>query len=99
MEHYEDGAALIEFVRRVIALRHAFPILRRSRFLTGEYNADLDVKDVRWLTPAATDIEGEQWQDRQRALLRHADGWACTGDGNQAPIDGRDRAAGVERVP
>ena len=59
----EDGAALIEFVRRVIALRQAFPILRRSRFVTGEYNAELDVKDVRWLTPSATDIEGEQWQD------------------------------------
>ena len=29
---------LAEFVRKVIVLRHPFPILRRSRFLTGEYN-------------------------------------------------------------
>ena len=94
----EDGAALIEFVRRVIALRQAFPILRRSRFLTGEYNAELDVKDVRWLTPSATDIEAEQWQDAQCALLRHADGRARAGDRDQAAIDGRDGAAGAERL-
>ena len=37
-----------------IALRTAFPILRRSRFLTGEYNEELGVKDVTWLTPAGT---------------------------------------------
>ena len=95
----EDGAALIEFVRRLIALRQAFPILRRSRFLTGEYNADLDVKDVRWLTPAATDIEAGAVAGWQCALLRHADGWARAGDRNQAPVDGRDGAAGAERAP
>ena len=80
----EDGAALIEFVRRVIALRQAFPILRRSRFVTGEYNAELDVKDVRWLTPSATDIEGEQWQDTNAR---------CFG----MLLDGRAQATGIKR--
>jgi glycogen operon protein len=80
----DDGAALIEFVRRLIALRQAFPILRRSRFLTGEFNADLDVKDVRWLTPAATDIEPEQWQDGNAR---------CFG----MLMDGRAQATGIKR--
>ena len=80
----EDGAALIDFVRRVIALRRAFPILRRSRFLTGEYNADLDAKDVRWLTPAATDIESEQWHDPNAR---------CFG----MLMDGRAQATGIKR--
>jgi glycogen operon protein len=80
----EDGAALIDFTRRLIALRHAFPILRRSRFLTGEYNADLDAKDVRWLTPAATDIEGEQWNDANAR---------CFG----MLMDGRAQATGIKR--
>ena len=80
----EDGAALIEFVRRLIALRQAFPILRRSRFLTGEYNAELDVKDVRWLTPSATDIEPEQWQDANAR---------CFG----MLMDGRAQATGIKR--
>jgi isoamylase len=80
----EDGTALIEFVRRLIALRQAFPILRRSRFLTGEYNADLDVKDVRWLTPSSTDIESEQWQDTNAR---------CFG----MLLDGRAQATGIKR--
>jgi glycogen operon protein len=71
-------------VRRVIALRHSFPILRRSRFLTGEYNPELDVKDVRWLTPAATDIEPEQWQDPNA----HCFGML---------MDGRAQATGIKR--
>jgi isoamylase len=80
----EDGQALIAFVRKVIALRQSFPMLRRARFLTGEYNTDLDVKDVRWLTPDATDMEPENWQDA-RAL--------CLG----MLMDGRAQATGIKR--
>ena len=47
---------LIDFVRKLIGIRNAFPILRRNRFLSGEYNQDLDVSDVRWLTPSGTDM-------------------------------------------
>jgi glycogen operon protein len=79
-----DGQSLIEFVRRVIALRQAFPVLRRNRFMTGEYNADLDVRDVRWLSPEATDIEAEQWQDTQAR---------CFG----MLMDGRAQASGIKR--
>ena len=68
----------------MITLRQALPILRRSRFLTGEYNSDLDVKDVRWLTPAATDIEPEQWQDANAR---------CFG----MLMDGRAQATGIKR--
>ena len=53
----EKEVELAEFVRKIIVLRQSFPILRRSRFLTGEYNPDLDVKDVRWLSPGGQDIE------------------------------------------
>jgi isoamylase len=80
----DDGTAQIEFVRRVIALRHAFAILRRSRFLTGEFNAELDVNDVRWLTPSSTDIEPEQWQDANAR---------CFG----MLMDGRAQATGIRR--
>ena len=53
---------LIDFVRKLIGIRNAFPILRRNRFLLGEYNQELDVYDVRWLTPSGTDMS-EQWDD------------------------------------
>src|SRR3954470_17858009 len=42
----ERGEALIAFVQKLTSLRRQYPILHRSRFLTGEYNAELDVKDV-----------------------------------------------------
>ncbi|MGH7152876.1 MAG: glycogen debranching protein GlgX, partial [Acetobacteraceae bacterium] len=59
----EYNRPLIDFVRKLTGLRRAFPILRRNRFLTGEYNADLETRDVSWLTPEATDMTEEQWRD------------------------------------
>ena len=52
-----------EFTRRLIVTRKAFPILYRSRFLVGSRNEELDVTDVTWLTPTATEMSTEQWQD------------------------------------
>ncbi|WP_207462232.1 glycogen debranching protein GlgX [Azospirillum sp. SYSU D00513] len=80
----EDGQALLAFARKVIALRQSFPILRRGRFATGEYNAELDVKDVRWLTPSATDMGPEHWQDGNARCLGML-------------LDGRAQATGIRR--
>ncbi|WP_027778601.1 glycogen debranching protein GlgX [Paraburkholderia caledonica] len=80
----EDGRALTEFVRNLTTLRHRLPVLRRSRFLTGEYNEALDVTDARWLSPDGTDLTAEQWAD---PLMR------CFG----LVIDGRAQASGIRR--
>jgi isoamylase len=53
----------IRFVQRITALRRDYPILRRSRFLTGEYNEELDVKDVTWMDASGTEMRIEAWQD------------------------------------
>jgi isoamylase len=79
-----EGTALTEFVRNLTALRHALPVLRRGRFLIGEYNEELEVKDVKWLSPAATELTSEQWGD---ANMR------CFG----LVIDGRAQASGIRR--
>ena len=50
-------------MRRLIALRMKYPILRRSRFFAGEYNADLEVKDVTWLDPRGQEKTQESWSD------------------------------------
>jgi len=81
----KSGKELAEFVRKVIALRQTFPILRRTRFLTEEYNPDLDVKDVTWLTPNAKAMKSEDWQD---ASVR------CFG----MLLDGRAQASGIIRI-
>ncbi len=61
--HDPSAQAQIEFVKRCIALRREYPVLRRSRFLTGEYNAELDVKDVTWIDASGTEMRAETWQD------------------------------------
>ncbi len=38
-------------MKRLTALRQNFPILRRNRFYTGEYNEELGIKDLTWSTP------------------------------------------------
>ncbi len=80
----EKEVELAEFVRKVIVLRQSFPILRRSRFLTGEYNSDLDVRDVRWMLPSGQDIEDQHWGDANAR---------CFG----MLLDGRAQASGIKR--
>jgi glycogen operon protein len=79
-----DGRALIAFVQRLIALRNRFPILRRARFLSGHFDAELGFKDVTWINPAGDEMQMEDWT--------HGDA-ACFG----MLMDGRAQASGVRR--
>nr|WP_229621617.1 hypothetical protein [Pseudomonas syringae] len=65
----EDGEALLKFVTRVIKLRQSYPILRRSRFLVGDYNEEIGVKDVTWLAPSGEEMSVEQWHDANGRCL------------------------------
>jgi len=58
-----EGEALIRFVQQLTALRHKYPILRRSRFLTGVYNEELGVKDVTWINASGAEMKPEEWGD------------------------------------
>ncbi len=80
----DDGRQLLDFVRRLIAIRKSYPILHRGRFLTGQYNEELDVKDVTWLTPDATEMTEEQWDNGVTK---------CFG----MVLDGRAQATGIKR--
>ena len=79
-----QGRSLREFTRKVIAMRKAFPILYRSRFVVGALNEELDVKDVAWLSPAGEDMTTEQWQDGNAR---------CFG----MLLDGRAQESGIRR--
>ncbi len=65
----DDGKALLKFVKRVIKLRMTYPILRRGRFLVGDYNEDIGVKDVTWLAPDGNEMSTEQWEDSHGRCL------------------------------
>jgi glycogen operon protein len=80
----DDAKALAGFTRKLIALRQAFPVLRRGRFLTGAYNEELGVKDSTWLTPDSTEMGAEDWTDPNTR---------CFG----LLLDGRAQATGIRR--
>jgi glycogen operon protein len=79
------GRAQAEFVRRLAMIRRTLPMLRRGRFLTGTFDDEIGVKDVTWLTPAATEMTEENWKDGNAR---------CLG----VLLDGRAQETGIRRV-
>jgi isoamylase len=80
----EKGQNLIAFVKTLTGLRHRYPILRRTRFLTGAYNEELGVKDVTWINTSGEEMDDAQWGD---------EGMKCFG----MLIDGRAQATGIKK--
>jgi isoamylase len=80
----EKNQALIQFVQKLTKLRHTFPILRRNRFLTGEYAEELGVKDVTWINANGTEMEDTHWGDT---------GMRCFG----MLMDGRAQPTGIRQ--
>ena len=79
-----DGHALTTFVRRLTFLRHVFPILRRGRFLSAQWNEETQVKDVTWINADGSEMSQKQWQD---PYMR------CFG----MLLDGRCQESGIKR--
>jgi len=59
----EEARRLTGFVRKLTALRHRYPILRRNRFLTGEQDEELQVRDLTWINASGVPMRDEDWQD------------------------------------
>jgi glycogen operon protein len=57
------GQSLLAFVRKLTSLRHTYPVLRRNRFLTGEYNEALGIKDLTWINACGSEMRAEDWAD------------------------------------
>jgi glycogen operon protein len=80
-----DRAALAKFVQRLLMIRDALPMLRRGRFLAGEFDEELGVKDVAWINPSGDEMTAAQWQEQNAR---------CLG----VLLDGRAQETGVRRV-
>jgi len=80
----DKGKALVRFVRKLTNLRAKYPILHRSRFLTGEYDEELEVKDLTWINASGSEMTGEEWSDTNMK---------CFG----MLMDGRARPTGVRQ--
>jgi glycogen operon protein len=53
--------ALLEFTQRLVALRHAQPVLRRRRFFSGGYVHDSRLKDIAWFRPDGCEMTPVDW--------------------------------------
>ena len=80
----DRGQAQIEFVKKLTSLRREFPLLRRNRFLTGNVDEELDVKDVTWINANGNEMSGGDWADGNTR---------CFG----MMLDGRTRATGLRK--
>ncbi len=80
----DDGRALTDFVVKLTTLRHTLPVLRRNRFLTGQFDERQQLCEVRWMSPAGTELSDEQWNDPSMR---------CFG----LIIDGRAQTSGIRR--
>src|SRR6202030_430970 len=80
-----DGKALTDFVRKLTMLRHAFPILRRGRFLSAALNEVLQVKEISWINASGAEMQPADWAD---VNMR------CFG----MLLDGRAQTTGIKRA-
>ncbi len=54
---------LLEYARRMIALRRSHPVFRRRHFFQGRSVRGSGEKDIAWLTPDGTEMSAEEWDN------------------------------------
>jgi isoamylase len=59
------GRSLTAFTQHLTQLRHTLPVLRRNRFLSGEWSEAAQVKDSTWFAPDGAEMDEAHWQDPQ----------------------------------
>jgi glycogen operon protein len=60
---------LLDFTRRVLAIRRSNPVFRRRRFFAGGPVGGAAAKDVSWLRPDGKDMTVADWQDPRNRVL------------------------------
>ena len=58
----EERRLLLEFVRRMIAIRRSHPVFRRHRFFQGRAIHGAGVKDILWLRPDGGEMTDHEWE-------------------------------------
>jgi glycogen operon protein len=81
----DEAKGLLEFTRSLIKLRKAYPILRRGRFLVGDFNAEIGVKDVTWVSPSGNEMTDDSWGTAETECLGMI-------------MDGRAQPTGIHRL-
>ncbi len=64
-----DRAGLLDFVRRLNAIRRDQPVLRRRAFFDGRTSEEVGSKDIYWLHPEGHEMTGKDWADAELRSL------------------------------
>jgi isoamylase len=73
----ESQKRLVEFTRKLIAIRQAHPVLRRRHFFKGASVDGSTQKDVTWIRPDGKEIQEHDWRNSEaRAFGMLIDGAA-----------------------
>jgi len=68
---------LLDFVRRIVALRRAHPTFRRQHFFEGRAIHGTGLRDIVWYDPSGAEMSDEQWRAHHaRCLGMYFDGAA-----------------------
>ena len=80
---------LLEFTRKVFAIRHTNPVLRRRSFFRGKVISS-GTKDLTWIRPDGQEMTEAEWKNEQNltlGMLIHGDATDDTDDRGR-PIEG-----------
>ncbi len=70
----------LDFVRRLINLRHEHPVLRRPQFLHGSHVSKTNqLRDIDWISPGGGTLSDYHWQEPQA----HCFGMLLAGDAGE----------------
>lgn len=64
-----QNTELLEFTRRIFAIRAQNPALRRRTFFRHEPEATGEAKDLTWLRPDGKEMAGDDWIDESNHVL------------------------------
>lgn len=60
---------LLDYTRRILAIRRAHPVLRRRHFFRGTPVGGSGHKDVTWIRPDSSEMTERDWRDQNAAAL------------------------------
>jgi glycogen operon protein len=64
----DERRALVDFTRRLLALRADEPVFRRRNFFQGRPITGGDVKDIYWISPAGEEMQQSDWATQLHGL-------------------------------